>query len=308
MKRSALVVVLAAVVSVGILAACVGDDPATSSPETADGATTGDTGVQPDASSPAADGGDAGASDGPQGDADAGVPTFCQAKPKPVGVDDYLCADFDNGPLDAGFTGTFLTAMGTLESTSAAAASAPNALLANMSPSDMALQQRGGALEWTTTGAAQIKTVSITVKINPDLAPGAYAPSAGTIELVGLEIPSVANISLRYQDAKAVNGDLPANYVGYYLHNELYAGAVGHHVIAPAFANAVWTTMKLDLNFTTNKGTLSQNGVVILNNVSVATQPASNLTFDVGYRRRNGTVARPAPHRFDDVIVEVTRQ
>lgn len=312
MKRLSLLFALAAVVSLGILAACVGDDAVPVPPGTTDGATMGgDSGGGPDGGGPGTDGavGDSGASDAPSdADADAGPLTFCQGKPKPVGVDDYLCADFDKGPLDAGFTGVFLTAMGTLESTSVVAASAPNALLANMNSSDTAIQQRGGALEWTVTGAAQIKTVSINVKINPSLDTSAYAPSAGTIELVGIEMPGVANVSVRYQDSKAVNGDLPANYVGYYLHNELYAGAVGHLPISPAFANGVWTTLKLDLNFTNNKGTLSQNGVVILNNVNVATQPSSNITFDVGYRRRSGTVARPTAHRFDDVMVEVTRQ
>lgn len=313
MKRLALLLTLMGLISAGVVVACVGSDNAGPAPEAEDAATTSDGSAQPDGGGAVPDGGvkDSGASDAPadaDADADAGAPTFCQGKPKPVGVTDYLCADFDKGAVDAGFTSTFLTAMGTLESTSLVAASAPNALLANMNSLDSAIQQRGGALEWTSTGATQIQTVSITVKINPEVAVGAYAPSPGTIELVGVEIPSVANISLRYQDAKSVNGDLPANYVGYYLHNELYAGAVGHLPISPAFTNAVWTTMKLDLNFTTNKGTLTQNGIVVLNNVNVATQATSSITFDVGHRRRSGTVARPAAHRFDDVIVEVTRQ
>jgi hypothetical protein len=297
MKRFPLLTALAAVVSLGIVAACIGSDGDESTRGTADAGTP--------------DGGRLGdpPADAPvDTDADAAEPTFCDGNPKPVGIDDYLCADFDRGSINAGFTSTFFTSGGTLEPTSVVAASAPNALLANMSASDTAIQQRGGALEWLVTGTKQIKTVSITVKINPNVDGTVFAPSPGSIELVGIEIPSVANISLRYQDGAATNGDLPSNYKGYYLHNQLYAGAVGHLPISPAFASAQWTTMKLDLNFSTNKGTLSQNGSVVLNNVSVATQPTSNFTFDVGYRRRSGTVARPTAHRFDDVIVAVTRQ
>lgn len=296
------------VLGLGIVAACVGDDPVpvaapsdgAAPANDANGGGPNDSSVGP--GTDAADGGGGGDA------ADAHVATFCEGKPKPVGVSDYLCADFDVGPLDAGFSDVFLTAGGTLALATDVAASPPRSLLAATSPSEAAIQDRGGALEWTVTGAANVKTVSITAKINPNVDPTAFAPSPGTIELVGFEIAGVSTVSLRYQDRVVTNGDLPANYVGYYLHNQLYAGGVAHKPIAPALPSAVWTTVKLDVNFTANTATLSQNGVAILTNVVSAAQPTSSLKFTLGSKRRGGTVARPAPHRFDDVMIEVTRQ
>src|SRR5690606_33678946 len=96
--------------------------------------------------------------------------------------------------------------------------SPPRGLLAEARPSEDF--QRGGWLSWTAAGANNIKSVTVDVKVNPDVDKNAYPPQSGYVELAGIDF-TAGNVSVRYTDGRFVNDGA---YEGYYLYG-LYNGA-----------------------------------------------------------------------------------
>jgi hypothetical protein len=278
--------------------ACVGDDPALT-PVAADGGPGEDGALVVDGGADALSPTDS--ANGPD------ASTFCTTKVKSAGVADFLCADFDEGAIDKGWSLLSRTDSGVLDLTTAIFASPPKGLSAEAQTNDPST--RGGWLTWTAGGANKIKNVTIDVKINPNVDANGSPPQTGYVELAAVGFQD-GNVSIRYTDGRGING---VAYTGYYLYG-LYngGGSIEQHMPLPsAPTRNAWTTLRLFVTFPTTGGngiaSVMYNGVKIGSDLVVPTQIATSIDVSVG-AKAVGVMSRSTPHRFDDVIVEVVRE
>ncbi len=228
-------------------------------------------------------------------------------KTKPTGVADFLCADFDEGAASKGWSSLSALDSGVLELTTAFFVSPPRGL--SVEALTNSTTERGGWLTWTAAGANKIKNVTIDAKINPNIDANAHMAQTGYVELVAVDFTD-GKVSVRYTDGRPIDG---VAYTGYYLYG-LYngGGSIEQHMKLPsAPVRNAWTTLRLFVTFPTTGGngiaSVTYNGVQIGTNLVVPTQISTSIDVRVGARAFN-TMARPTPHRFDDVLVEVVRE
>jgi hypothetical protein len=178
-----------------------------------------------------------------------------------------FCADFDEGPLDAGFPFVFLD-HGSL-ATTASDRSPPNALLATIDPLDTPRDAGGGdgapsavAALTNTLGRGMATSATIELDVRIEELPEAGAGAFGTIAAVGFDVNT--------QSAALAFGDGQLLFV---ITDPALPTATLLPVERPSPPNG-WFHVTLDVSFTGSKSTASFNGV------QVATTPTGikNLT------------------------------
>jgi hypothetical protein len=284
-------IVLSAAGALGSLAACVGDDPATSpDPATADDASVV---PMPTADSSTAD---TRAPDSPDaadaGGGDAAPKRFCATQAPLTGVTDFFCADFDGTKADEGFTTSDVPDGGALTLATDAFFSAPASLLT-----------KGGAtLVWEKISALPFLEVDVDVHINVGNLGGVVPPSTGYLSIVRLESID-SNIELRYTNGGTAEG---TTYTGYYVTGVFCpnACALVEKKLSNTFPTNVWTDVQMVWQ-KTGAITVNLNSLPVVNMTGVATT-STKVSAQIGVVT-NGNPVGVGTHAYDNLVVSVKR-
>jgi hypothetical protein len=278
-----------------VVAACVSDD--TSPP----GAGPRDSGVPGVDALPSQDAG------AREDVVEAGPQTFCMTQMKPLSATDFLCADFDQGPVQAAFdsireftpldAGTPSLSLTTMEFVSS-----PNSLL-TIPPGSTAFGNRGATLVWDRPGAKAVSQIDLAFSLNRGPRGGVVAPAAGKVVVAKIGDPE-SSAAFAYADGAMI--EMTANYTGFFL-DEVYAGAGGairDTKKVPTPPNG-WTRISMKY---ASDGTLvlSYNDIEQYRGKAIA-YSGTSARGEVGAYGA-GPTAFPHNYRIDNVVVSVARK
>jgi hypothetical protein len=200
-------------------------------------------------------------------------PTWCTSHPAPSGVaaSDYQCVDFDNGLPPTSTWTQSVTGTAQLSRSTARASSSPDSLFVGVSSGT----EDTANLSFSAVGSAPVKTISVSVAINPVHVILASVPPSGAIDLFCMETGSNATC-LSY----TVNGVGPVGaggYTGFYV----YSAYNGNSVVLggcsmASLTDSIWSTVEIDVTPATGAVQVSVNGTVV---ASPATQPSCGGKF-----------------------------
>lgn len=214
--------------------------------------------------------------------ATGGAAAWCATQPRPTGVAaaDYQCVDFDNGLPPIATWPRTLTNSGTMQLTTARAASAPNSLVVTVPGADTFQTQATATATWSVTGAEPITRVSLWASLSPPQIAGPTPDWTGYVSLLCTSFGYGEACLLYTRGADVIDSGVP--YTGYLL-SLMYTGG-------PAF-----------FNFCAVTGTMTPN---IWTRVELRVTKGSASTVQVFF---NGTEAAKCTSTFsDDTVAKFT--
>ena len=171
-----------------------------------------------------------------------GAAAWCATQTIPTGVAaaDYQCVDFDNGLPPVATWPRTLTNSGTMQLTTARAASAPNSLVVTVPGADTFQTQATATATWNVTGADPITRVSLWASLSPPQIAGPTPDWTGYVSLLCASFGYGEACLLYTRGADVI--DPSVAYTGYFL-SLMYSGG-------PAYLNfcAVPSTGKMTPN------------------------------------------------------------
>lgn len=238
---------------------------------------------------------------------DAALPTFCETQQAPIGVTDFVCADFDGPTLAPGFTTVFPSPSDAgpppaLSVSTEEYVSSPHSLLTLPPPGDAA-GNRGSVLELVRAGATRPTEMQLVFSLNRSVRSGVVPPKTGRVYLAQMGTPETT-LRLAYADGAAVG--TVVNYTGYFL-DVIDTGGAARRMALPiqtSPSDGVWTRIALRY---------SEDGAVEVryNDVEVLQSTAypysgTSVTLRIG-AYANGATANPHRYRMDNVVFGVKR-
>lgn len=275
-------------VALGVLAACVGEEP----PVVISSATPTD-----DAGPPPGAGDDAGSSPAEGADVDAGKDAadgparFCATQAAGAGVKDFFCADFDGTDLLEGFTTINVPDGGALVRVSDVAYSAPSSLAT----------QGNATVAWENAGAVNFSEVEVAAQVNVGKLSGTPPNTDGSMTILELEVGNTKT-ALAYTRGALVE-DVP-DYAGYFLYSMRCTPCSSTVKRVPSLPANVWSSLRLRWTSAGTVGLWIDGTQAFDGSLLGATGP--KVAVRIGLKAVGSAPATPR-HAFDDVMISVKR-